>query len=188
MVELMIASTILVSIVGAMVAIQILGLRITSLAATKLIATTSSRQTLNSMRDQIRSSQQDYIGIYSNSTFIRITNGLPQIGNALQIFTTTNSSSTNFTVFYRDPSTNSIYSVNSSGNRCLLASYVTNFNCFQAENYQGNILTNYQNNPVIAMTMNFYQWEYPVGYTGGSGVDEYDYYHLRTRIARRCKQ
>jgi prepilin-type N-terminal cleavage/methylation domain-containing protein len=188
LVELMIASTILVSIVGAMVAIQIFGLRVTALAATKLIATTSSRETLNSVRDQIRSSQQDYIGIYSNSTFIRITNGLPQIGNALQIFTTTNSSSTNFIVFYRDPSTNSIYSVDSAGNRDLLANYVTNYYCFQAEDYQGNILTNYQNNPVIAMAMSFSQWEFPVGYVGGNGVNAYDYYYLRTRIARRCKQ
>lgn len=188
LVELMIASTILVSTVGALVSVQIFGLRVCTLAETKLIATTSSRETLNSVRDQIRSSQQDYVGIYSNSTFIRITNGLPQIGNALQIFTTTNSSSTNFIVFYKDPSTNSIYSVDSTGNRDLLAGYVTNYYCFQAEDYQGNVLTNYQNNPVITMIMNFSQWEYPVGYVGGSGANAYDYYYLRTRITRRCKQ
>jgi prepilin-type N-terminal cleavage/methylation domain-containing protein len=188
LVELMIASTILVSIVGAMVSVQIFGLRVCTLAETKLIATTSSRETLNSVRDQIRSSQQDYVGIYSNSTFIRITNGLPQVGNALQIFTTTNSSSTNFIVFYQDPSTNLIYSVDSTGNRDLLASYVTNYYCFQAEDYQGNIITNYQNNPVITMVMDFSQWEYPIGYVGGSGANAYDYYYLRTRIARRCKQ
>jgi type II secretory pathway pseudopilin PulG len=188
LVEIMVASTILVLTIGAMVSVQILGLRVSTLAATKLVATTSSRETLNSVRDHVRSSQQDYVGIYSNSTFVRIANGLPQIGNALQIFTTTNTSSTNFTVFYRDSSTNAIYSLDSSGNMDLLANYVTNYNCFQAEDYQGSILTNYQNNPVIAMTMNFSQLEFPVGYVGGSGVNAYDYYYLRTRITRRCKQ
>jgi hypothetical protein len=42
------------------------------------------------------------------------------------------------------------------------------------------------------VTMSFYQWEYPVGYVvSGSvtnAVNAYDYYYLRTRITRRCKQ
>ena len=59
--------------------------------------------------------------------------------------------------------------------------------CFQAEDYNQNVLTNYQNNPVIKVTMQFYKWEYPIGYVGGVAVNAYDFYFLRTRISRRAK-
>jgi Tfp pilus assembly protein PilV len=187
LVELMIASAIFIFIVSAMVCIQIFGLRVYTLAATKLMATTSGRETLNSMRDQIRSSQQVYVGSFTNATFQQASG--QQIGNALQIFTSTNAASTNYVIIYDDPSTNEIFSFSSTspGNLDVLAQYQTNYNCFQAEDYQGNILTNYLNNPVIRVTMSFSQWEYPVGFVGGVGVNAYDYYYLRTRVTRRTK-
>jgi hypothetical protein len=40
-------------------------------------------------------------------------------------------------------------------------------------------LTNNQNNRVIAMTLHFYQPEYPGGVKGS------DFYHLHTRVTRR---
>jgi hypothetical protein len=184
----MIAMGIFMFIIGGMVASQIFGMRVYTVAATKLSATASGRKTLNAMRDEIRSSQQTYVGIYANGTFKQMTNGYPQIGNAVQLFTTTNNASTNFVVFYMDPGTNEVISVDNLGNQEVLAKYMTNVYCFQAEDYRGNILTNYQNNPVIRVTMSFYQWEYPIGYVAGVGMDAYDYYYLRTRITRRCKQ
>jgi hypothetical protein len=35
--------------------------------------------------------------------------------------------------------------------------------------------------------MQFYQWEYPIGCVGGTGINAYDYYCLNTRIFRRTK-
>ena len=191
LVEVMVAMAVFAFIIGGMVAVQIFGLRVYTLAATKLIATTSGRQTLNAMRDQIRSAQQVYVGTFTNSSFTQAS-GL-QIGNALQMFTSTNLTSTNFVVFYQDPSTNEIFSyINTPANKSVLASFETNYYCFQAEDYQGNILTNFQNSPVICVTMSFSQWEYPIGFVVVSGTtnagNAYDYYYLRTRIARRCKQ
>jgi prepilin-type N-terminal cleavage/methylation domain-containing protein len=196
--EMMVAVVILVFTVSVMVAIQIFGLRVQTLSATKLTATQSGRETLNDMRDQIRESQQVYVGMYSNSTFTQIASGQQQIGNALQVFTSTNAGSISYTIYYDNPSTNEIFKyVNTSASQTVVAKYQTNYLCFDAEDYRNwiyptNILTNYLNNPVIRVTMSFYQWEYPVGYVvSGSvtnAVNAYDYYYLRTRITRRCKQ
>ena len=35
--------------------------------------------------------------------------------------------------------------------------------------------------------MQFYQWEYPIGYIGSTAINAYDFYRLRTRISRRAK-
>jgi hypothetical protein len=188
--EMMIAVAVFSLVIAAMVAVQIFGLRVYTLAATKLTATQGGRETMNVIRDQIRSASQVYVGTYTNSTFTRIANGLSQIGNALQISWITNGIVTNqCVVYYQDGSTNLLYSV-SNNVPTVLASYITNNLCFQAVDYTGtNVLTNYLNNPVIAVTLQFYQWEYPVGFVGGSsnGVNAYDYYILRTQVTRRIK-
>jgi prepilin-type N-terminal cleavage/methylation domain-containing protein len=202
LVEMMIALGIFVMMITGLVAVQIFGMRISTLASTKLIATTDARETMNAMRDQIRSAQQVYVGTFipSNGTFTQIPLGTPQIGNALQLITTTNLASPYYTIFYMDPSTNEVFSVTNNpatsnlfDGLTLLAQYMTNYLCFDAEDYRSwmyptNIMTNYVNNPVIGVTFNFSQWEYPIGYVGGNAVNAYDYYYLRTHISRRSKQ
>jgi prepilin-type N-terminal cleavage/methylation domain-containing protein len=185
-VEMMITSGIFVVLIGAMISVQIFGLRVYTLAGTKITATTAGRETLNDMRDRIRSSKIVYVGTYTNGAFSNIPTGQNQVGNALQIFATTNTPVANAIVFYMDPNQNCIYMVSNSATS-MEANYTTNYYCFQAEDFQQNILTNYQNNPVIKVTMQFYQWEYPIGYIGGVAVNAYDFYMLRTRISRRAK-
>lgn len=184
--EAMITGAVFVVLVGAMVSVQIFGLRVYTLAGTKITATTAGRETLNDIRDRIRSSKVVYVGTYSNGTFSNIPIGQNQVGNALQIFAATNTPVANTTVFYMDPNTNAILMV-SNGVVSMEANYTTNYYCFQAEDFQENVLTNYQNNPVIKVTMQFYQWEYPIGYVGGVALNAYDFYMLRTRISRRAK-
>ena len=186
----MVAMAIFSLVVIAMVSVQLFGMKVYTLAATKVIATTGARETLNAMRDRIRSANLVMVGSYDPANpagFVQITNGLPQIGNALEI-QYTNGVSTNNLVFYKDPA-NPTNLVCSLMNRTvgILAKYVTNYYCFQAEDYQGNVLTNYDNNPVIRVTLQFSQWEFPVAVIGGNAVNSYDYYQLRTRVARREK-
>lgn len=197
LVELMVALGIFGFIIAAMCAVQIFGMRVQTLAATKLIATTSGRETLNAMRDQIRSAPNVNVGIYTPSNlipFTLISNGFPEIGNALQLVIT-NGGSTNYIYYYQDPSTNEVISFsNNYAHPYVVAQYMTNYYCFDAEDYRfwiypTNILTtNYINNPVIGVTMSFSQWEYPIGYIGGNKANAYDYYYLRTHITRRMKQ
>ena len=186
MVEIMVTSAVFLMVVMAMVAVQIYGLRVYTLAATKLTATTGGREALNEIRDKIRGGNTVYVGTYSNSTFTVIPVGQQQIGNALQIYTATNGSAANALVFYMDAAHTNMSELY-NGTVSVLAPYMTNYYCFQAEDYEGNIFTNYQNNPVLHLTMQFYQWEYPVGYIGSAAINAYDYYTLNTRICRRAK-
>src|SRR5271154_5856034 len=64
--------------IGVMVAIQLFGLRVYTLAATKLSATAGARKALNQIRDDIREAKTLQVGNLqtagSPTTFIAITN------------------------------------------------------------------------------------------------------------------
>jgi len=185
---------------GVMIAVQIFGLRINTLAATKLVATAGGRKALNQIRDQIRGAKIVYVGNCSAATassFQLITNTLPQQGNALIIYPTTNGNY--YSVFYLDTSTGTnnlvqFNATNSAGSWIttytnMLAKYITNQIVFDARDWQNNIITNYQsldNRVLIEVTMQFSQWEYPIAFVGGVGLNAYDYYQLRTRVFRRA--
>jgi type II secretory pathway pseudopilin PulG len=198
LVEMMVGTGIFLGIfIGVMVGLQIFGLRVYTLAATKLSATADARQALNALRNQIRSAMLVYVGAYSTTGgFSRIANGLPQTGNALELYFGTNDMtlntisvlSTNPVIYYQNSSsaTNALFSV-SNNVVSLLANYVTNYDVFTTEDYQTNVLTVYDNNPVIRVTLQFYQWEYPLGVVGTNGVNAYNFYRLQTRISPRCK-
>jgi len=181
---------------GVMVAVQIFGLRIYTLAATKLVATAGGRKALNQIRDQIREGKMVYVGncsspSYSSFALIGTTNS--QQGNALIVYPTTNTAWCS--IFYLDTSTttNRLLQFNVSNSATTytntLAVYLTNQIVFDARDWQNNIVTNYQsldNRLLIEVTMQFSQWEYPVAFVGGVGANAYDYYQLRTRVFRRA--
>jgi type II secretory pathway pseudopilin PulG len=186
--------------VGVMVAVQIFGLRIYTLAATKLVATAGGRQAMNQIRDQIRGGKMVYVGNCSSavsSSFNLITNA-PQQGNALIIYPTTNT--TSYSVYYLDfnpnpliPYTNRLIQFNVSNSVTtytkMLAKYVTNQIVFDMEDWQTHIVTSEQsldNRLLVRVTMQFSQWEYPLAFVGGVGLNAYDYYQLRTRVFRRA--
>jgi type II secretory pathway pseudopilin PulG len=187
---------------GVMVAVQIFGLRIYTLAATKLVATAGGRQALNQIRDQIRGGKMVYVGNCSspiNSSFALIGTTNAQAGNALIIYPTTNL--TWYTVYYLDfnsnpsiPYTNQLIQFNVSNSVTTytktLAKYVTNQIVFDMEDWQTHIVTNEQsldNRLLVRVTMQFLQWEYPIAKVGpANGWNAYDYYQLRTRVFRRA--
>jgi type II secretory pathway pseudopilin PulG len=176
---------------GMVVGLQLFGLRVYTLAATKLTATEDARKTLNTLRNQIRAAKIVYVGTYSNAAFSRINDGLPQTGNALEIFfnDTNDTPGVKPVVYFQNLSSSQggIFSV-SNGMINLMANYVTNHDVFTAEDYQASTLTCYDNNPVIRVKLQFYQWEYPIGVVGTNGVNAYNFYRLQTRISRRAKE
>src|SRR6185437_11938179 len=173
--------------VGVLLGLQLFGLKVYTLAATKLSATDDARKTMNILREQIRESKLVYVGNYNSGTFNRIANGLPQTGNALELFfaDTNNNPGTSSTVYFQQVSgtTNAIYCVSNNVVR-RSANYVTNNFVFTAEDYQANVLTTYDNNPVIRVVLQFYEWQYPIGFIGTNGLNAYNHYRLQTRIAR----
>jgi hypothetical protein len=153
-----------------------------NITATKLSASAGARAALNRMRDEIRSGKTLYVGMGNSTGFTNTAANTPCQGNALQIYPTT---ATNvFVRYYLDAPAQKLKRVANGGSKAeTISSYITNQVAFYAEDYAGNILTNEQNNRVIRLSLEFYQWEFPVAQAKVGAF--YDYYHLQTRIARR---
>lgn len=196
LVEMMISVGVYLFIfIGVMIAIQLYGLRVYTLAATKLTATQGAREALNQIRGDIREAKTLQVGNLqtagSPSSFQAITMPTLAQGNALQIYSTT--SSLPYTIYYLDTSTATNYLkeyivTSTKTNMTTLASYITNTIIFDAEDFQGNIVTNnLENNQIYRLTLQFYQWEYPIAYVGTNhDLNEYNYYQLRTKVCRRA--
>jgi prepilin-type N-terminal cleavage/methylation domain-containing protein len=183
--ELLVASTIfLIFVVGAMVCVQIYGLRVYSLTSTKIKVATGAREAMNDIRDRIRSAYDCNVGNYTSSSgFTSLTNGQSQQGNAIQIFPTTNILST--AVYFYQDSANNVLNMVSNNVVSVEVNNMTNYYCFQNEDFQGNVATNNIGYRVIDIIMQFNQLAFPIGFSGGTKVNAYDYYRLRTRITRR---
>jgi type II secretory pathway pseudopilin PulG len=191
LVEMMFSVVIFLFIfIGVLVSVQIFGLRVYTLGATKLSATAGALKVLNHIRDDIRGAKTVYVGTYTNNTFAQTPGATSlNVGNAVELFLVTDQVPP-YTIYYLDSSSNLDMTTTTDGinfTTTLLASYINNANqiVFDAEDFQGNILTNNANNRIIRMELDFYQWEYPIGFVGGVGYNAYDYYKLTTRISRR---
>lgn len=198
---MMVVGIFLFIFVGTMVGVQLFGLRICTLEATKLTATQGARIALDHVRDTIREAKTVYVGNCSSAdassfSMIGVTNA-PQVGNAVIVYPTTNTA--NYTVFYLDTNTpgNALTEFSVAGsvvtNVQVLTQYVTNLDIFDAETFPGDlqssIATNYSsldNREIIHMTLQFSQWEYPIAFVGGHTFNAFDYYQLRTKIFRRA--
>jgi type II secretory pathway pseudopilin PulG len=207
--EMLIAMGVFSMVIGGMIATQLFGLRVYTLAATKLSATAGCRKALNQVRDQVREAKTLNVGICSSTpgsfNSLGLTNN--QVGNALMVYPTTNLSV--YSIFYLDTTattncrllqyTVASNAANTSLNTYtnVLASFITNQDIFTAQDWAGNTLTNENevdntlqsipNRLVILMKLQFYQWEYPIAKVGASNVwNAYDYYQLRTKITRRA--
>jgi len=180
--EVMIVVVIFSVLILVLLSSQLFGLRMHRVSETKLAATADGRKVLNHIREEIRQGKLLYIGNQKGANFTVIPDGKPQIGNALEIHATTNRAV--YTRYYVDVAEQLLKSVSSAHEpEQVIAHFVTNQFAFQAEDFRGNILTNDNNNRVIRMTLEFYQWGYPVATIGNGGM--YDYYRLQTRITRR---
>ena len=65
----------------------------------------------------------------------------------------------------------------------IVANSISNQLVFTSEDYSGTVLTNNENNRVIAVTLQFFQLQYPTIRIGPGSI--YDFYQLRTKITRR---
>lgn len=181
--EIMIAMGVFSLVVMGVVASQVFSMRLFNITSTRLAASDSARKVLNAVRYDILSSKMLYVGNGSSAGFTNIPGAGPRQGNALQIYPTTDTNL--FILYYLDASTGALCRVTSSNTAVqVVAPYLTNQIAFDAEDFAGNILTNDQNNRVIRMVLDFYQWEAPVAQVGGGAG--YEAYQLQTRTTRRA--
>jgi len=145
-------------------------------------ATGDARISVGLILNEIRGAKTIQVGQGSLTSFTQVTNGALQQGNALQIYPTTNTA--NFIVYFLNASDQTFRRTGgASGPTMILARSVTNTVVFSAQDCLGNVLTNNQNNRVIQMELDFYQWEFPVAQVRQGAY--YDHYRLQTRITRR---
>jgi len=191
LVEMLFVAAIIIIVVAALFAAQLVGMRIDQLVQSKCGASDSSRRTLQQLPKDIRTAKMWFIGNLggaNGTNFTAITSG-PMQGPALELCQT--SAGTQFTIYYF---TN--YGGNVGG--VLMKSLTSNWNptvvasnlfepsgnyYFYAENYAGVTQTNslaigfYKN--VIHVTLDFYQFQYPLTQVGTNGL--YDYYKMEFR-------
>jgi prepilin-type N-terminal cleavage/methylation domain-containing protein len=211
LVEMVVATTVFTLVILATVALQIYALRVYTLASTKMIATADARMTMNDIRDRVREAREVYVGNYSalgnypSVDFSAVTNGGMQEGNALLIYPTTATNA--FALIYlqsANGTTTNLSTMDSRGNVIntnslvllvytnstlsvsnIIAGYITNEVVFDAENFEGAILSSNQNNYLVHLTLDFSQYEYPIALIGTNKFNAYDYYQLNTVMTRR---
>jgi hypothetical protein len=178
----MTASAIFSLVVIGVVYSHLLGLRMFNITATKLSASANARAALNELRDEIRSAKMLQVGNGNNLGFTNIVGNVLRQGNALQIYPTT--ATNTYARYYMDAQAQELKRVVAGSTTAVVISqFITNQVAFAAEDYAGNVLTTDQNNRVIRMSLQFYQWEFPVARAGVGAY--YDYYPLQTRMTRR---
>src|SRR5437879_3171597 len=153
--ELIIATAVLVMLVGGLVSANLFGLRMFQITQTKLTASDSVRKAVSRMRDEIRGSKSAFVGTVTNGVFVALGDGVTQAGSGMLI---SNANSSSFTVYFVNQSDQTLRRTTSTaGTTTILAQSVTNSTAFSALDFAGNVLTNSQNNKVFHITFEFYQ-------------------------------
>ena len=178
----MVTMSIVLLVMGAVLSAHMFGLKLFQITKAKLGASDESRAAISSMISEIRSAKLIRIGDGSLSNFNEVGVNTLQKGSAVQIYASTN---TNFFVrYFWDASDRKLKrTTNGSSYLSVVANSISNDLVFTAEDYNGAVLTNNENNRVIGLTLQFFQLQYPSVSIGPGGY--YDFYQLRTKITRR---
>jgi Prokaryotic N-terminal methylation motif len=191
LVEVLIASTIFLMVVGAVVTTNIFGVRMMQITQPKLSASAAVRQTVNLLVADITSAKIVRIGSGDLYSFVRVADGVPKQGGAIQLYP---SAATNvFIRYFWDASGKSLNRVTSGAtNATVVANSIANSLVFSGEDAQGNILTNNQNNMVIGVTLQYARLEgaytevgSPNSYMPISPSNYYKSYQTKTLIVHR---
>lgn len=187
LIEAMLASSIMVLVIAALLSAHIMGLRQNELLESKAGASDTSRRVLNQLPVDIRSSKMWFVGNMSGTNFVANTN--ITAGTAIQLCTTTNGSS--YILYYFDLSNSNnsdghlLRYISASGSTVLLASNLVNWlgggYSFRIEDYNGTPAVDtgtpgrsYKS--VIHTTLQFCQFQYPLTAVGTNAL--YDYYKI----------
>lgn len=174
--ETMIATALLGLVASAIWITNIAGLKFTEYVRPKLDNARYSRQTVSRIIEEVRSANSTQVGTGTATTFSSAAVNSPQIGNALRVYPTTNTS--NYIYFYLDTNTQNVLEVDlGASNSIIIATCVTNPIVFRMENFSGTTLTNPANNAVVSVQLQVRRD------SNVKGVG--DFYQVRSRITRR---
>lgn len=174
--ELLIATTIFVMLVGAVITANLFGLRMFQMVQTKINVTTWSRLTMEKLQNEIHACNSAQLGTISNGYFVGLLDGETQQCSGLMIYPGTNTNS--FILYFANAADQTLRrTTDQPGSTVILANAVTNALPFSAQDLAGNILTNNLNNHVIHVALEFYQPAY--------FMQRADYYRFETSVKQR---
>jgi len=170
----MVAAAILSLAMAALLAGNLAGLRLNEFIKPKVDNSRYARKTLSTIIEEVRCANSIQIGSVISNGFVAAGATNAQSGNALRIYTATNT----FIYYFADPSTASLKKIPLSSSSAVTVTLgVTNAVIFRMENYRGNVLTNSQNNAVMEILLQMRR--------GTTDPRLSDSYQVRARITRR---
>ncbi len=181
--ELMISGTCILAVLMGILYAQLTGARMFQITKAKLGASDDAREAINDLVGEIRAAKLIRVGTGSATGFTEVGVDSAQRGNAVQIHATTNLNV--YSRYFLDASSQSLKRITNGATVArTIASSITNTIPFTAEDFRGTVQTNNENNRVIGLTLQFYQIQYPVVRVGPG--EYFDFYQIRTKIARRA--
>jgi len=155
LVEMMVATGLFSLVIVAILACHLAGLRFQQLIQPKLLNAQYERQTIGRLIEEVRCANSLQVGTGSLSAFTAVGPTNVQAGNALRIYTSTNTSQ--YIYYFHDLATATVQRIPFQGTSAtIIASAVTNHTIFTMQDFAGNALTNSQNNAVMSLLLQFY--------------------------------
>jgi hypothetical protein len=183
--ELLVAMSIFLFVVGAIVAANFFGFRLIGVTQPKLGASTKIRATVSQMISDISSAKILRIGNWDTVSFTPVGFGQLRQGNAVQLYPSTDTNT--FVRYFKDATDQltRLFSTNGLTTTSTVASAVTNSVgfMFTAEDTAGSVLTNDYNNMVIGVDLQFYELNGTGTPLGSSKY--FKSYRVQTRVTRR---
>jgi prepilin-type N-terminal cleavage/methylation domain-containing protein len=182
--EIMVTSAVFSIALAGFVALNLFAMRMNERTKAKLGASDDARLSVSRMIMEIRMAGLVRIGNGNETSFTEVGPGMPQEGNAIQIFPL-KGDATNYVRYFRDDFDSKLKRTDDGGTTSTVVAHaITNQIVFCSEGYNGQVLSNNFNNRVVGVTLQFKQLEYLSASTGQDRLG--DYYQLRTKITRRA--
>jgi prepilin-type N-terminal cleavage/methylation domain-containing protein len=193
--EMMVSVLIFSMLILATIGVWLFCLRWDQLVCSKLGASEKSRMSFDILTADIRAAKKWRIGNGSRTTWTELPNQTSLMGNAVQVYADANLTNC-FTRYWYDSSASNNWKLNRitctngamSATYQIIAQYLTNVTGngmkFRAEKYDGTQLEDLQYKYVIATTMEFCQFQYPMTRVGPGYY--YNYYAIQFKLASHC--
>jgi len=161
-------------------------LRYDELVNSKLGATDKSRMSFDLLTGDIRAAKWWKVGNGTAASFTACANAMDQAGNALRVSTSSDTNSTGYVTYYFDTNHYQLCRVsNGAPTIQILAQNLTNISGnsmqFAAQKFDGTLAQDWQYKYMIAATMEFSQYQYPLTKVGPGYY--YNYYRIQIKAA-----
>jgi prepilin-type N-terminal cleavage/methylation domain-containing protein len=180
--ELIIATSIFSLVCAGVLVGHLFGMRLLEVTLPKLGTDQESRRAIGLLMADIRSAKILRIGNGGLGSFTSLAINTTQLGNAIQIYPSTDTNV--FIRYFLDAVDKKLKRTLDGALASAVAHSISNSLVFTAEDFAGNVLTNFQSNCLVGVNLQFYELKNPKVPIGPGQY--YVSYQLRTRLMRRA--